>query len=72
MSDYESALTACLVDAGFDGDTVSEAVRMYKTGGKDDLKQYLKSKRCDLIEQMHESQKRIDRVDYAIRQTDKI
>lgn len=72
MSDYENALTACLADAGFDGDTVGEAVRLYKTGSKDDLKQYLRSKRCDLIEQMHESQKRIDRVDYVIRQTDKI
>lgn len=72
MSDYETALTVCLVDAGFDGDTVSEAVRLYKTGSKDDLKQYLRSKRCDLIEQMHESQKRIDRVDYVIRQTEKL
>ena len=72
MSDYERELTDCLADAGFDGDTTSEAVRLYKSGSKDDLKQYLRSKRCDLIEQMHESQKRIDRVDYVIRQTDRI
>ena len=72
MNDYEKALTDCLADAGFDGDTVSEAVRLYKTGSKDELKQYLRSKRCDLIEQMHESQKRIDRFDYVIRQTGKI
>lgn len=72
MSDYERELTDCLADAGFDGDTTSEAVRLYKTGSKDDLKQYLRSKRCDLIEQMHESQKIIDRFDYVIRQTDKI
>ena len=50
MSDYERELTDCLADAGFDGDTVSEAVRLYKTGSKDELKQYLRSKRCDLIE----------------------
>ena len=72
MSDYETVLTDCLFDAGFDGDTVSEAVRLYKTGSKDELKQYLRSKRCDLIEQIHESQKRIDRFDYVIRQTDKM
>ena len=72
MSDYERTLTACLADAGFDGDTVREAVRIYKTGSKNDLKQYLRSKRCDLIEQMHESQKRIDRFNYVIRQTDKM
>ena len=72
MSDYERELTDCLADAGFDGDTVSKAVRLYKTGSKDDLKQYLRSKRCDLIEQMHENQKKIDRFDYVIRQNDKI
>ena len=29
MSDYEKELTDCLADAGFDGDTVSKAVRLY-------------------------------------------
>ena len=72
MSDYERELTDCLADAGFDGDTVSEAVRIYKTGIKDDLKRFLRSKRCDLIDKMHESQKIIDRFDYVIRQTGKM
>ena len=72
MNDYERGLTDCLKDAGFDGDTTSEAVRLYKTESKEDLKQYLRSKRCDLIEQMHENQKKIDRFDYVIRQNDKI
>ena len=72
MSDYERELTDCLTDAGFDGETASEAVRLYKNGSKEDLKRYLRSKRCDLIEQMHENQKKIDRFDYVIRQTDKI
>ena len=72
MSDYETALTTCLSGAGFDGDTVNEAIRLYKNGNKDDLKQYLKSKRCDLIDRMHESQKIIDRFDYMIRQTERI
>ena len=72
MNDYERGLTDCLKDAGFDGDTVSKAVRLYKTGSKDDLKQYLRSKRCVLIEQMHENQKKIDRFDYVIRQTGKM
>ena len=72
MSDYERELTDCLADAGFDGDTVSEAVRLYKTGAKNDLMRFLRSKRCDLIEQMHESQRKIDRFDYVIRQNNKI
>ena len=72
MSDYEKALTDCLADAGFDGDTASEAVRLYKNGDKNDLMRFLRSKRCDLIDKMHESQKIIDRFDYVIRQTDKM
>ena len=72
MSDYETVLTACLSDAGFDGDTVSEAVRLYKNGIKNDLMRFLRSKRCDLIDKMHESQKIIDRFDYVIRQTGKM
>ena len=72
MSDYERELTDCLADAGFDGDTTSEAVRLYRNGGKNDLKRFLRSKRCDLIDKMHESQKIIDRFDYVIRQTGKM
>lgn len=72
MSDYERELTDCLEDAGFDGDTVSKAVRLYKNGIKNDLMRFLRSKRCDLIDKMHESQKIIDRFDYVIRQTGKM
>ncbi len=72
MGDCESALTVCLPEAGFDRDTLDEAVRIFESGNKNDLKQFLRSKRCNLIEQMHESQKRIDRVDYLIRQIGKI
>ena len=72
MDDYKTALTDCLSDAGFDGETLSEAVRLYESGNRSDLKQFLRSKRCSLIEQMHENQKRIDRFDYMIRQTKKI
>ena len=72
MSDYKTALTDCLSESGFDADTVNEAVRLYKAGNKDDLKRFLRSKRCDLIEQMHENQKRIDRFDFMIRQSERI
>jgi hypothetical protein len=72
MDDCETALTVCLTEAGFDRDTQDEAVRIFESGNKNDLKQFLRSKRCNLIEQMHESQKRIDRVDYLIRQIGEI
>ena len=72
MSDYERELTDCLADAGFDGDTTREAVRLYRNGIKNDLMRFLRSKRYELIEQMHEKQKKIDRFDYVIRQTGKM
>ena len=68
MSDYEKDLTACLTDAGFSGEAVSEAVRLCEAGQKEDLVRFLRVKRCDLIEELHESQKKIDRFDYMIRQ----
>ena len=71
MSDYEKDLTTCLTDAGFSGEAVSEAVRLCETGQKKDLVRFLRVKRCDLIEELHESQKKIDRFDYMIRQTEK-
>ena len=71
MSDYEKDLTACLTDAGFSGEAVIEAVRLCEAGQKEDLVRFLRVKRCDLIEELHESQKKIDRFDYMIRQTEK-
>ena len=71
MSDYEKDLAACLSDAGFTDEAVSEAVRLCEAGQKEDLVRFLRVKRCDLIEELHESQKKIDRFDYMIRQTEK-
>ena len=71
MSDYEKDLAACLSDAGFTDEAVSEAVRLSEAGQKEDLIRYLRIKRCGLIEELHESQKKIDQFDYMIRQTEK-
>ena len=71
MSDYEKDLTACMTDAGFSGEAISEAVRLCEAGQKEDLVRFLRVKRCDLIEELHESQKKVDRFDYMIRQMEK-
>ena len=71
MSDYKKDLTVCLSDAGFSGDTISEAVRLNEAGQKEELIRFLRVRRCDLIEELHESQKKIDRFDYMIRQAEK-
>ena len=71
MSDYEKDLTACMTDAGFSVEAISEAVRLCEAGQKEDLVRFLRVKRCDLIEDLHESQKKVDRFDYMIRQMEK-
>ena len=71
MSDYENDLTICLKDAGFSSESVREAVRLCEAGQKEDLVHFLRVRRCDLIEELHERQKKIDRFDYMIRQTEK-
>ena len=72
MNDYEKNLTACLSDAGFSGEMIGKAVRLCETGQKEDLIRFLRVRRCDLIEELHESQKKIDRFDYMIRQAKNI
>ena len=71
MSDYEKDLTACLTDAGLSSEAIGEAVRLCEAGQKEDLIRFLRVRRCDLIEELHESQKKIDQFDYMIRQTEK-
>ncbi len=71
MNCYEKDLTICLTDAGFTGETISEAVRLCEAGQTEDLIHYLRVRRCDLIEELHERQKKIDRFDYMIRQAEK-
>ena len=71
MNDYKNDLASCLSDAGFTNDTISKAVRLCEAGQKDELVRFLRVKRCDMIEELHESQKKIDRFDYMIRQAEK-
>lgn len=60
-------LTQALRDAGCD-DVMSEAVRRpcesHQVG---DAVRALRRHRCDLMDVLHESQRRVDRLDYLIR-----
>ena len=71
MSDYEKDLATCLSEAGCTDEAIDEAVRLCESGRKEELVRFLRARRCDLIEELHESQKKIDRFDYMIRKTEK-
>ncbi len=60
-------LTAILSDIGLSEDEIAVAQRLDKAGRSDDLQKYLRLCRCDLMDDLHRSQKKIDNLDYLIR-----
>ena len=50
---------------------VSRAKALYEAGEMDGLIMHLRKYRCDLVEEMHDSQRKVDRMDYLIRQVQK-
>ena len=69
---YEEALKAGLEETGTDNDIIRLAVELYRCGQDNDLVKLLKAQRCDLVEEMHESQRKVDRIDYLIRRSKNI
>ena len=72
MSDYTHTLKACMEDAGMSRDAVTKAIELYQSDARDELVRFLRLQRCELVEEMHESQRRVDRMDYLIRQSKNI
>ncbi len=60
-------LTAILSDIGLSEDEIKVAQRLDKAGRSDDLQKYLRLCRCDLMDDLHRSQKKVDNLDYLIR-----
>ena len=72
MSDYTHTLKACMEDAGMSQDAVTKEMELYQCDARDELVRLLRLQRCELVEKMHESQRRVDRMDYLIRQSKNI
>lgn len=68
MDEQQNKLRIALTDAGCRPDAVEKAERLLAAGRTQDLIWYLRLRRCDLMEDLHESQKRVDCMDYLIRQ----
>lgn len=69
MSEYLETLKICLSDTGVRQDLIEQAMQLYRSGQEDDLVRFLKMRRCNMVEDMHECQRKIDRIDFLIRQT---
>ena len=65
------AIVECLRNLGFEDEKCSQAGKFYETGQKEELLRTLKMCRCTLMDEMHESQRKVDRIDYMIRKAEK-
>ena len=64
----ENTLKATLREIGLSQDEISVAEGLNKAGKYNDLQKYLRVCRCDLMDELHSSQRKVDSLDYLIRQ----
>ena len=69
MSDYSGTLKSILIDTGVRQELIERAMQLCRSGQEAELLRFLKLQRCYMVEDMHECQRKIDRIDYLIRQT---
>ncbi len=67
----ESTVRRNLLDAGCGDASAAFVDQLVQSGRMRDALHEMRVIRCDLIERLHESQRRVDRLDYLIRQTEK-
>lgn len=71
MSERLNDLCAGLADAGCGRDAIEGAARLMEAGQTGELIRHLRRCRCELVDAMHESQRRVDRLDLLIRRAEK-
>ena len=59
----------CMADAGCSETAIQRAAQLYRNGRSEDLISCLRSCRCETLEEIHEKQKQLDRLDRLIRET---
>ena len=69
VSDYSETMKSFLADTGVRQELIERAMQLYQSGQEAELVRFLKLRRCNMVEDMHECQRKIDRIDYLIRQT---
>ena len=65
--DMESAL-AGMRDAGCSDEEIRKAKQLHETGDTDALIRHFRLCRCSRMEELHKSQRKVDCLDYLIRQ----
>lgn len=60
-----------LSDAGCGNEELQKAKQLYEAGDTEALIRYFRKCRCSRMDELHESQRKVDCLDYLIRQTAK-
>lgn len=60
-----------LLDAGCGSDELQKAKQLYEAGDTEALIRFFRKCRCSRMDELHESQRKVDCLDYLIRQTAK-
>ena len=68
MADWASVIE-CMRDAGCSESRIRRAEHFYQIGSAEDLIHCLRSCRCDALQEIHEKQRQLDRLDKLIRET---
>lgn len=67
----ENAVRLNLLDAGCSDQSAAFVAQLVQAGRLSDALHEMKVIRCDLMDALHQSQRRVDCLDYLIRQTEK-
>lgn len=62
-----TSLRSSMQDAGCEESSVRRAEALYGAGARTELIRWLRSCRCRQLEELHEKQKKLDRLDLMIR-----
>ncbi len=71
MNGLPAEMETALADAGCGRGAVETAQRLLAAGRTRELIRFLRLCRCDLMDELHEKQRRVDRMDLLIRKTEK-
>ena len=64
-------LIQSLSDAGCSLESAEKIGQLYEAGSYDEVLRQMKVQRCFLMDEMHESQRKVDRMDFLIRDQEK-
>ena len=68
MGDW-TQIKGCMEESGCSAAAIRRAETLFREGAVEDLLRCLRVCRCDALEQMHEKQRQLDRLDMLIRDT---